>query len=223
MDIQMPEMDGIEATRYVRTQLPANKRYIPIIAMTAHALKNERDHFIEVGMNDYISKPFAPEILTRKIAYYSQNSIHDSVKNGQPFSSIQDQNNAETNSIGTHLPTKSTSIYKYLNLSYLEKIYKKDYKRIKKILQMYVNSVQNEIEEIANALKKGDLKTTQAKAHALKPKMTYLGCTDLFENAKNIEQTIKQNQDIKHLIHESDNLLSIWPNVEKEIVHFINN
>jgi hypothetical protein len=61
------------------------------------------------------------------------------------------------------------------------------------------------------------------KAHALKPKMTYLGCNDLFENAKNIEQTIKQNGDIKHLIDDVNNLKDKWPLVEQEIKLFINN
>ncbi|MBF0099815.1 MAG: response regulator [Desulfobacterales bacterium] len=68
MDVQMPEMDGFEATRRIRSgefkQLDPN---IYIIAMTAHALKGDRERCLEVGMNDYISKPIMPPKLLESI------------------------------------------------------------------------------------------------------------------------------------------------------------
>jgi CheY-like chemotaxis protein len=56
MDVQMPEMDGIEATRRIRAMAGA-ARNIPIIAMTANAMKGDRERLLTVGMNDYVSKP----------------------------------------------------------------------------------------------------------------------------------------------------------------------
>ena len=58
MDIEMPVMDGLTATRIIREQeRAAKKTHIPIVAMTAHALKGDRERCIEAGMTDYISKP----------------------------------------------------------------------------------------------------------------------------------------------------------------------
>jgi CheY-like chemotaxis protein len=63
MDIQMPEMDGLEATRILRERERAGRRTAPIIAMTAHAMKGDRDKCLEAGMRGYISKPIQPEEL----------------------------------------------------------------------------------------------------------------------------------------------------------------
>lgn len=67
MDIAMPEMDGIEATKYIRKELSSPICNTPIIAMTASALIGEEKKCIVAGMNDYISKPFNPTDLYNKI------------------------------------------------------------------------------------------------------------------------------------------------------------
>ncbi len=65
MDIQMPEMDGVETTRAIRTTTAGNNdRQIPIIALTAHAMKGDRERFIAAGMDDYLAKPVEMTQLT---------------------------------------------------------------------------------------------------------------------------------------------------------------
>ncbi|MBS1773263.1 MAG: response regulator [Bacteroidetes bacterium] len=68
MDLQMPEMDGYQATRHIRSEMNSA---IPIIAMTADAMKGESDKCIAAGMQDYISKPFEPKELFNKILHYA--------------------------------------------------------------------------------------------------------------------------------------------------------
>ncbi|PJJ79913.1 ATP-binding protein [Mucilaginibacter auburnensis] len=72
MDLQMPEMDGYQTTTSIR-ELPDEKyQKLPIIALTASAMLDIKDKAFVVGMNDYVSKPFNPDELYRKIAYYSK-------------------------------------------------------------------------------------------------------------------------------------------------------
>ena len=67
MDVQMPKMDGFEATRLIRKKEKEIKGHIPIIAMTAHAMKGDRERCLDAGMDDYISKPLKLDDLFKII------------------------------------------------------------------------------------------------------------------------------------------------------------
>jgi len=71
MDIQMPEMDGYEASRKIRSFPQPYYQEVPIIALSASTLSGEREKVVEVGMNDYVMKPFNPERLYMKIAQHA--------------------------------------------------------------------------------------------------------------------------------------------------------
>jgi PAS domain S-box-containing protein len=71
MDVQMHDMDGYETTKYIRKMEQRNgQSSIPIIAVTAHALTGDKEKCLAAGMNDYISKPFSPKELARKLECY---------------------------------------------------------------------------------------------------------------------------------------------------------
>ncbi|NJD36904.1 MAG: transporter substrate-binding domain-containing protein [Geobacter sp.] len=72
MDIQMPEMDGMQATAAIRTDEAATGRHIPIVALTAYAMSGDRQRFLDAGMDDYLAKPITAEQLRRLLWKYGQ-------------------------------------------------------------------------------------------------------------------------------------------------------
>ena len=83
MDYYMPRMDGMEATRFIRSKFPEPTCSVPIIAITASAMVGDQNKFIEAGMNDYISKPFNPEKLYQLLVKwgYQNNVLFSEPKN----------------------------------------------------------------------------------------------------------------------------------------------
>ena len=80
MDVQMPEMDGFEATAAIREQEKGNGHHIPIIAMTAHALKGDEERCLQAGMDGYIAKPIQPRTLLALI----ESLVESTVEHGGP-------------------------------------------------------------------------------------------------------------------------------------------
>jgi CheY-like chemotaxis protein len=74
MDVQMPEVDGFEATLRIRKMEDEQEGKVPIVALTANAMKGDRERCLEVGMNDYISKPFLKEQIEKMLFQYANKS-----------------------------------------------------------------------------------------------------------------------------------------------------
>ncbi len=71
MDVQMPEMDGFEATAAIREKEKTAGNHLPVIAMTAHAMTGDRERCLQAGMDDYLTKLIRPQELTELLARYS--------------------------------------------------------------------------------------------------------------------------------------------------------
>src|SRR5262249_50905337 len=76
MDVQMPEMDGLEATAAIREQERQHGGHLPIIALTAHAMKGDQERCLASGMDDYISKPITAQALSTTIARVINGGSH---------------------------------------------------------------------------------------------------------------------------------------------------
>jgi CheY-like chemotaxis protein len=71
MDVQMPEMNGFEATAHIREHEQRTGEHVPIVALTAHAMQGDRDRCLDAGMDDYLSKPLNSIALAEKLASMS--------------------------------------------------------------------------------------------------------------------------------------------------------
>ncbi len=96
MDVQMPGMDGFEATEAIRVQEQATGAHIPIIAMTAHVMQGDRERCLEAGMDDYVSKPIHSEELFQTIARLVPNvtNVAPQPPAEQPIATLFDQDAA---------------------------------------------------------------------------------------------------------------------------------
>jgi DNA-binding response OmpR family regulator len=83
MDVQLPEIDGFEATERIREREKANGGHIPIVAMTAHAMKGDRERCLAAGMDSYISKPIRAQELFSVIQNLANRSL-DKEKESPP-------------------------------------------------------------------------------------------------------------------------------------------
>lgn len=92
MDVQMPKMDGIEATAHIRDPKSAVQNHsIPVVAMTAHAMQGDRERCLEAGMNDYVTKPVSPQALVEALARWlpSENTAKPTDESAEPDAAVR--------------------------------------------------------------------------------------------------------------------------------------
>ncbi len=171
MDIQMPEMDGYEATKYIRKNFKAPKSTIPIIAMTAHAISGEVERCEQVGMNGYISKPFNEDHLYSKI-----------------ISILKLDNKMETNSQLDSKPDEE----RCTDLTYLKGLSKGDNEFVKNMISIFIKQTPAAIQKMEADLSNKDWGSLKAVAHKMKPSFSFVGITTLKDKIESIEDNASQ-------------------------------
>lgn len=165
MDLQMPEMDGLEATLQIRR----DPRFaaLPIIAMTAHALPEQRRQCIEAGMNDHVAKPIVPEVLFAAILSHTRPKPADS-----PADALPRLPGLDVVSALRRLNNKPDT---YLSL-----------------LRRFVTSQADCAGHIDTALAAGQFKDAERLAHTLRGTAANLGADALRDAACALETTLRQ-------------------------------
>jgi len=183
MDIQMPEMDGVEATRFIREHMDKPQSDIPIIALTAHALKGDDEKYKSLGMNSYLSKPYrSHELKAALIEVLSQKKF----KPNQPV---------EPSS------TEETALF---DLSQLEEVTAGDKDFLDTMIQSFVNSVQDALAGMKKELDSGNMDALARIAHSIKPGFGTLGRDDLVKMMVQAESISKagKKEEITRLIND---------------------
>jgi CheY-like chemotaxis protein len=150
MDVQMPEMDGCTATRIIREREARTGKHLPIIAMTAHAMQNDRDLCIAAGMDDYISKPLNSRRLFELIDQWSAGGARPDGTKVQPEEA---SNSRAANSFDMHAVLRELD---------------GDLGMFKEIAGLFCTSSMDDVRELTAAVKERDAILLASAAHRLK-------------------------------------------------------
>ncbi|PSL43362.1 signal transduction histidine kinase [Chitinophaga niastensis] len=181
MDIQMPEMDGYTAVQMIRNDRHST---IPVIAMTAHAMAGEREKCLQIGMNEYISKPIVEDELYRMIQVYT----------GKLTPRELPATHAH------HLHENGTQ--QLINMQYLHDLSKGDSAFEKNMLEQFITQLPEELSLLKKAVVAEDIAAIRATAHNLKTTVSFIGLeAHLYPILEQLEQ-LQENNYHPHLVAE---------------------
>ncbi|MCS7471523.1 response regulator [Stieleria sp. ICT_E10.1] len=189
MDVQMPEMDGLEATIAIRELEQPNGRHTPIIAMTAAAMKGDREKCLQVGMDGYISKPIDPEQLSSTLQQISPAESGPAADVTAPAA-----------------PAESTDV---IDLEFAQTRIPGGAQGVKEVAQLLIDECPKMIHEIREGLTNQDANQVRRGAHTLK------GSADWFA-AKRVVATAKQLENHAH-DGDLDSASTVLPELEAEV------
>jgi len=145
MDIQMPEMDGMEAAAAIRERERSSGKHIPIVAMTAHAMRGDKERCLASGMDGYISKPIHPSDLFAEISRH--------------LSETERGNTVKENSEPPNEQIDRTSL--------LERV-EGDQELLAEMVNLFVEDAPNLLATMREAFDRGDMAVLERSAHSLK-------------------------------------------------------
>ena len=164
MDIQMPEVDGFEATRSIREREIITGEHLPIVAMTAHAMKGDKERCLQAGMDGYLAKP----INARQLFETVENLFHDRQAADEP----------------PEVPVGAG--YALDRTKMLERI-GGDRDLLKEVAGIFVSECPRMISDIRDAVKDGDAEALQKAAHALKGSVSNFAAEAAAQAAQRLE------------------------------------
>lgn len=214
MDCQMPVVDGYEATQLIR-QIPESKGDIPIVALTANALSDDRQKCLDVGMNDFLSKPFSLSqlraMLERWMPAIDTSPGQYSYKNDDEKNKTLTQSGSQKGDYAI-INSEKLNTLKSLDTDGSNAI-------LKNILTIFLSSAPHTISQINQALQVNDAEAIRKAAHTLKSSAENVGaehfsnlCTQIETHASNLQ--IKEIRQSMYALQRSfdktqDNLQSI--------------
>jgi PAS domain S-box-containing protein len=163
MDVQMPEIDGLEATAMIRAREKQTGVHVPIVAMTAHALKGDRERCLAAGMDDYISKPIRRAELFETLARLFPEGARPRAAETADHENVVDWTEA------------------------LE-VTRRNPELLKSLIAAELEESPRLMAAIRDAVAKGDRSQLRLAAHTLKGSVRYFGAEQLFQSAARLEE-----------------------------------
>lgn len=188
MDIQMPVMDGVTATRTIRTTLAPPARDTKIIAMTANVLQEDVKQYFAIGMNAYVSKPFQTDELLLKMAAVMENNVQDVMQG-----TITNQHTIVAEPTMPSLPDKVT------DMQFLMQFTNNNEEKMKKYIGMFLENGPRLLSNIQQGLANKDYPAVKIAAHSMKPQLSYMGVKEDVSHIFLIEQTAGESAHFERL------------------------
>ncbi len=174
MDVQMPEMDGLEATRRIRLS-ETGENHIPIIAMTAHAMKGDRERCIGAGMDDYVTKPLEPKEVFAAIERWLQFGQSQLVQNEQVQPILVDQS------------AKPEAVGGTIDLEKALPRFGDDREFFLEMLEEFIQALPERCLSLKNTYSASDVEEVSRQAHNLKGAASNFSAEPLTSLAKQLE------------------------------------
>jgi CheY-like chemotaxis protein/HPt (histidine-containing phosphotransfer) domain-containing protein len=179
MDVQMPEMDGLEASRAIRNPRSAVRNHrIPIIAMTAHAMQGDRERCLEAGMNDYVAKPVDPQALAEALEKWLPKET----------AATTDQTRGVSETASVSAVEHEAPVFDKVGM--MARMME-DEELARTVIEAFLNDVPRQIEALRGYLEAGDAATAVRQAHTIKGASAHLGGEALRAVAFEMEKAAK--------------------------------
>ncbi len=207
MDIQMPEMDGLEATRVIREmEAEQDGRPLPIIALTAHALEEERERCLNAGMNDFLAKPFRAEDLLGLLEHWARIDDSDedaSMETHSPLSDTMTEDPTPSAAVPDEPPVDVAGFRATLEAAGIGEVFDIT-------MNVFKGDLPNRTEAIHEAWKAGEAQKIADAAHAIKSAAGNVQANRLAELVNELELAGRDD--------DRPRMEAVWPQVAAELV-----
>ncbi len=186
MDIQMPLMNGVEATRIIRRDLDVPKKNSVIIAMTANVMRNDIQHYLENGMNDHLPKPFRKEELMDTILKHLEKA-----KIVKRLGKKSEQTVVENNQVvevKEQEVSKPSSAETITNLRFLMSFAGDNVEKQKKYVGIFLVNAPKLLAQLQTGIRNKDFESIKIAAHSLKTQLNYMGVQEELSHVFELEQ-----------------------------------
>lgn len=209
MDIQMPVMDGVEATKQIRNYLSPPASEVKIIAMTANVLEEDVKKYFEAGMDAYVSKPFHRDELLLKMAgllEYKEESqpVKANVSTIIPKVLVQE-------------PAPPQLPDSVIDMQFLKQFTGGNPEKMQKYIGMFLENGPKLLKSVNDSLVTKDYPTMKIAAHSLKPQLSYMGVKEDVSHIFLIEQTAGESAHFERLPALIQNLNRVCEKAFKEL------
>ena len=171
MDIQMPEMDGIETTRKIRGLEVKTHAHIPIIALTAHAMKGDKERCMDAGMDGYVTKPINKAAVQ---------SVMNEVMRHRVDARLEPPGVVRPAPVESHVRLDMAQLLGHLG---------GDEKLLDEIIDIFLTEAPKSLEKLRAALVRGDAEASERMAHSIRGELGYLGVEAVSQRARELEDS----------------------------------